>query len=124
MGGGGVHTKSCCLVKPIRGWVTPGGHLNQHETSRNGALRELLEETGLDAAAVQIVGDAPAIIHQHRTSGEIPHQHWNIGWLYVGDSAAPLTSIHGAQWWPLDKLPAGPEDRGIIFPKLLQLLPR
>ena len=105
------------------GWSMPGGHLNQHETSRNGALRELLEETGLDAAALQIVGDAPAIIHQHRTVGEIPHQHWNIGWLYVGDSAASLTSIHDAQWWPIDKLPAGPEDRGNIFPQLLQLLP-
>lgn len=118
------HCHTLLVQHSTLGWSTPGGHLNQHETSRNGALRELFEETGLDTAAVQIVGDAPAIIHQHRTAGEIPHQHWNIGWLYVGDSAASLTSVHGAQWWPLDKLPTGPEDRGIIFPKLLQLLPR
>lgn len=104
------------------GWSMPGGHLNQHETSKSGALRELLEETGLDAAALQVVGDAPAIIHQHRTAGETPHQHWNIGWLYVGDSAASLTSIHGAQWWLIDELPIGPDDRVVGITKLLELL--
>ena len=48
------HCHTLLVQHSTLGWSTPGGHLNQHETSRNGALRELLEETGLDAAAVQI----------------------------------------------------------------------
>ncbi len=107
---------------PTLGWSMPGGHLNRHETSRNGALRELLEETGLDTATLQIVGDAPAIIHQHRTVGEIPHQHWNIGWLCIGDSGVPLASSHNAQWWLIDELPSGPDDRVVGITRLRNLL--
>lgn len=40
-------------IEPYKGqWAFPGGFLNPEETAEEGALRELREETGLDAAYI------------------------------------------------------------------------
>ena len=36
-------------------WANPGGHLNKNECPFQGAIRELKEETGLDAVDVKLV---------------------------------------------------------------------
>jgi ADP-ribose pyrophosphatase YjhB (NUDIX family) len=88
------------------GWATPGGHLQVGEASADGARRELAEETGLTGVDVSPVGSGPAVVHVTDHRSDRPHRHWNIGWLFVADPAAPLTSRHGATWWPVKHLPS------------------
>jgi ADP-ribose pyrophosphatase YjhB (NUDIX family) len=91
-------------------WSTPGGHVERHETTRIGGLRELEEETGLTKFDVRTVIDGPAFVHITDRDGEQPHRHWNIGWLYVADMDAPLSKTEGARWFSCSDLPVGPSD--------------
>ena len=91
-------------------WSTPGGHIEQHETSRVGGLRELEEETGLTQFDVRAVIDGPAFVDSTDRDGDQAHRHWNIGWLYVADMDAPLSKTEGARWFSCSDLPEGPSD--------------
>lgn len=47
------HTKLLMVHhKKLNVWVTPGGHLEPNELPHEGALREVKEETGVDAVVV------------------------------------------------------------------------
>lgn len=91
-------------------WSTPGGHIEPHETSQSGGLRELEEETGLTRFDVRAVFDHPAHVHISDVPNPRPHRHWNIAWLYTCDMDAPLSPIEGAQWFRVDQLPQGAPD--------------
>ena len=81
------------------GWCTPGGHVEIHESSREAALRELGEETGLTRFDVTDEGDCPAVVHLTHTEVDgVAHFHYNIGWLFTASMEAPLSSIEGARW--------------------------
>ncbi|MDR2625424.1 MAG: NUDIX domain-containing protein [Zoogloeaceae bacterium] len=97
---------------PGRGlWAIPGGFLEGRERLCQGALRELKEETGLDAPDAEIMHAlrATAVFdHPDRsTRGRIlTHAHW---------FALPLATppaVHGAddaaeaRWFSIDELPA------------------
>ncbi len=91
-------------------WSAPGGHLEPDETSREGGLRELEEETGLTRYDVRCVHDRPVLVHVSDLPGDRPHRHWNIAWLFIATMDSPLSPVEGARWWPLDALPPGPID--------------
>ena len=44
---------------PEPAWQMPQGGIDEGETPREAALRELVEETGIPASAVEIVAEAP-----------------------------------------------------------------
>jgi ADP-ribose pyrophosphatase YjhB (NUDIX family) len=93
----------------LLGWSAPGGHMYPHETTQQAALRELEEETGLTPDQVTTPRNVPAIIHASDVNGDRPHRHWNVSWLLYSAMDFPLTSDHGARWWPCDELPTGSE---------------
>ncbi|HSH01539.1 MAG TPA: NUDIX domain-containing protein [Anaerolineae bacterium] len=78
-------------------WGLPGGWLNAHESPATGALRELLEETGLHATL------GPAIYTNH----EGPHPHVAIAY-YVTPHPGTITlsnEIIEARWFYPHELP-------------------
>ncbi|MFJ7629211.1 NUDIX hydrolase [Streptomyces sp. NPDC097595] len=92
-----------------RGWVPPGGRVEPGETPREGARRELFEETGV--AAELLPEPAVATVRSY-------HPRWpaTLGLSYVAivDSSTPLNAESGqpAAWTPLHEDWAGcfPED--------------
>lgn len=109
------------------GWSTPGGHLHQGETSRDAALRELNEESGIDSATLAQVGRGPALVHFTDVGGARPHRHWNIGWLFVADeeisARAEFFGYEQVAWWPCAELPEGAPDLPSTVARLLARAP-
>jgi 8-oxo-dGTP pyrophosphatase MutT (NUDIX family) len=103
-------------------WSAPGGHVERHETSRIGGLRELEEETGLTRFDVHSVLDHPALVHTSDLAGDRPHRHWNIAWLYTASMDTPISPVEGARWWPIENLPDGPPGLDATMRRMVALL--
>ncbi|MEU2154570.1 NUDIX domain-containing protein [Streptomyces sp. NPDC019396] len=96
-------------------WAMPGGGLEPGETPREGALRELREETGwtdLEPGGLLCTWE-----HDFTRAGILVHQHEHI---YVAhgprrDLTDDLTASHAAdkilgwRWWTPDELAASPD---------------
>ena len=90
---------------PFKGcWALPGGFMEMDETIEHCAVRELREETGIDAAesALRLVGvfSAPGRDPRGRTVTAV----YAVGvpdgtFAAAGDDAAEVC------WWPLTALP-------------------
>jgi ADP-ribose pyrophosphatase YjhB (NUDIX family) len=91
----------------VLGWSAPGGHMYPHESTKQAALRELEEETGLTPDWVKSPCDFPTMVHASDVPGERAHRHWNVSWLFLASADTPLSTDHGARWWPCDELPTG-----------------
>jgi len=44
------------IKSPLRGWETPGGQIEVGENLEEGVLREILEESGINASVKSLVG--------------------------------------------------------------------
>ena len=83
-GGVVMNTKGELLMIRLRGrWDLPKGHIEEGESSREGAIREVLEETGIRGIAV---GDKPVMTtwHAYDTYGtwELKSTDW---WHMISD---------------------------------------
>lgn len=91
--------------------LQPGGHLEPTDTMLTGAaLRELSEETGIDAGAVVLADPVPAYVEYGRVpgrldKGEPDHFHLDIGYAFTTDRAdvgqIQEAEVSGAAWYPL-----------------------
>ncbi|MFJ5173013.1 NUDIX domain-containing protein [Streptomyces griseoviridis] len=83
----------------VRGWVPPGGQVEDGETLREAALRELAEETGLRAEL--LAAPAAASLRVYRPEGQPV---MSVSFVAVLDRVIPLRPEAGqpARWWPLD----------------------
>jgi 8-oxo-dGTP diphosphatase len=101
-------------------WLYPGGHIDPNEDPAQAALREVLEETGIQA---QVIGDqlfahpavithaAPYTIIEMDVADSSVGQHRHIDLVYVlraasGEVTVQLEEIGGARWVPIAEVAA------------------
>ncbi|MFJ7354276.1 NUDIX domain-containing protein [Phyllobacterium sp. NPDC097923] len=84
-------------------WGIPGGKIDFLETAEQAIRREALEETGLEAGEIKLLGLSEQLFHDEK-------QHW-FGVLFQAESFSGEMQLlepdkHGGiDWFPLDKLP-------------------
>ncbi|MGI5293024.1 NUDIX hydrolase [Nonomuraea polychroma] len=90
--------------------LQPGGHLEPTDTTLiNAAVRELTEETGIDAAEVVPASQTPVYIEYGKVparpqKGEPEHYHLDIGFACVTDADVGRiqeSEVRGAAWYRL-----------------------
>jgi 8-oxo-dGTP pyrophosphatase MutT (NUDIX family) len=90
-------------------WLRPGGHLEVDDTTLiGGALREVVEETGISAAALRLVDDVPIDIDVHLipanpAKGEPDHQHFDLRYVFTTtaqDVTLQAEEVHDFAWLP------------------------
>lgn len=108
-------------VEPYKGqWAFPGGFLRLNETARDGALRELKEETSLKHATIGELGVFSDI-------GRDPRERViTIAWYAL---VKPSKVVGGddadeAVWFPINKLPTLAFDHQKIFDAAMERLRR
>ena len=108
-------------VEPCKGlWAFPGGFLRNTETAREGALRELREETSLEPSAIGELGVFSDLDRDPR------ERVITLAWYALvkpsgvvgGDDAAE------AAWFPVDELPPLAFDHDKIFKAAMERLRR
>lgn len=85
-------------------WALPGGFVDEHETLRNAALRELREETGVEGIDLEQ-------LHAFGNPGRDPRG-WTITVAFLARAKPVLLEPQAAddaaevKWFPLDRLPS------------------
>ncbi|MFF6888643.1 NUDIX domain-containing protein [Streptomyces sp. NPDC012421] len=85
-------------------WALPGGHVDEGETSRRAAVRELEEETG-----VRVTEDELRLVGVWDQPDRDPRgQYVTVTYLATIPAGTPATAgddARDARWWPLTDLP-------------------
>jgi 8-oxo-dGTP pyrophosphatase MutT (NUDIX family) len=67
-------------------WMQPGGHVDAGETPWAAALRETIEETGLDVTQPE---QGPVLVHLDVHAAARGHTHLDLRYLLLGGDADP-----------------------------------
>jgi 8-oxo-dGTP pyrophosphatase MutT (NUDIX family) len=110
-------------------WLQPGGHADGDPDVRGVALREAVEETGLQTLAPAEAGIYDVDAHDIPARGAEPaHVHYDVRYAFFADrNEAPHTSpeSHDVRWVPLDEIEALGIDASVrrLISKTALLLP-
>jgi putative (di)nucleoside polyphosphate hydrolase len=94
-------------------WQLPQGGLKRGETAKNGVLREIKEETGIEPAALRLVGTYPELLvyelpskAQSKKTGMGQVQQWFYFSLKEPTDATlrPKGEFRAAKWVPFDRV--------------------
>lgn len=99
-------------VPDRRWWVTPGGGIDPGEDALQAAVREVWEETGLQAAPEDFRGPVAHRVVRHGYSDQVLEQE---EWFFVlptarfevsheGHTEDELLTLSGEKWWPLGEI--------------------
>lgn len=96
-------------------WLYPGGHIDPNEDPAQAAVREVAEETGIQATAIDEPTFTHPAVHSHAAPWAIIEMdvadakvgaHRHIDLVYVcratgGDLSAQMEEVAGARWVPV-----------------------
>jgi len=86
-------------------WIEPGGHIDPEDrTLEAAAIRELVEETGVNAHLTDR-GIFDIDVHAiPAAKGEPAHTHFNVGFLFTAEMVEPVAApeVRAARWLSLD----------------------
>ena len=85
----------------VDSWALPGGHIENHESAKDGAIRELFEETGVKTE--DLIED---LVHVKITSSKDRKK--NVLFAGIADSkteAGGNSDLNNVTWVNVDSLP-------------------
>jgi len=102
-------------------WLQPGGHADPGETGGEAvALREALEETGIQGLALHPTAPRPLDVDVHdipARGSEPAHEHLDLRYLVVAPEGAvvspQLAEMHAIRWVAWDEVAALSPDHGL-----------
>jgi 8-oxo-dGTP pyrophosphatase MutT (NUDIX family) len=108
--------------RKLQRWLQPGGHADPGEASGEAvALREAVEETGIEGLALHPRAPRPLDVDVHAIpafGGEPPHAHLDLRYLVVAPEAGVITpsaaESSDARWFAWNELAALDLDRGLV----------
>ncbi|MCE8544765.1 NUDIX hydrolase [Ruegeria pomeroyi] len=93
---------------PGRGlWGFPGGHVEWGETVREAALRELREETAIEARAQSYLTHFDLIHHDDNGQAVVHYLLVGVLCRYQGGTLQAGDDAMDARWFPIDRLRDG-----------------
>lgn len=99
-GGLVVRNREVLLIRDRYGrWTFPKGHLEEGETERQAALREVREETGIHCR----VGPRLGTVHYYLPSGRQKRVTFYLMTYLDGEISALEAEISDARWWELPR---------------------
>lgn len=102
--------------EPMRGaWSLPGGALELGETTAEGIVREIVEETGLEVRPVEIVATLDRIVRDEE--GRVRFHYVLVEWLCVVEDGEGMIPICGddaieARWVSREEIFSASYDLG------------